>query len=287
MSAPIVITDETGTGGTSKAADTGPVWAGDVPGGVRWALRDSWNEATRHLRAMPRNPELLIFATLQPIMFVVLFRYVFGGSIEIPGMSYTQYLMPGIFAQTVVFGSAFTGVGLAEDLQKGFIDRLRSLPISQSAVLIGRTVSDALRNLITFSVMLVVAFIIGFRFEGGLLRGLAATALLLVFSYAFSWIQALIGLSVRSVEAANSAGFIWMFPLTFVSSAFVDPTQMAPWVRTLAEHNPFTLVTDAARALYNGQDPRGAVWQSLLWALGIVVVFATLTVRRFTSAASR
>ncbi len=281
MSAPTVDTNE---GGPVAA---GKVWAGDVPGGALWALRDSWNEATRHLRAMPRSPELLMFATLQPIMFVVLFRYVFGGSIDIPGMSYTQYLMPGIFAQTVLFGSAFTGVGLAEDLQKGFIDRLRSLPISQSAVLIGRTVSDALRNLVTFTVMLLVAFALGFRFEGGVVNGLAATGLLLVFSYAFSWIQALIGLSVSSVEAANSAGFIWMFPLTFVSSAFVDPAQMTPWVRTLAEYNPFTLVTDAARALYNGQDPRGAVWQSLLWALGIIVVFATLTVRRFTSAASR
>jgi len=259
----------------------------EPPSGPLWALRDSWNEATRHLRALPRNVDLLIFALLQPIMFVVLFRYVFGGSIEIPGMSYDQYLMPGIFAQTVVFGSAFTGIGLAEDMQKGFVDRLRSLPISQAAVLVGRTVSDTLRNMITFAVMLGVAFALGFRFEGGIGRGLAATGLLLLFSYAFSWIQALIGLSVKSVEAANSAGFIWMFPLTFVSSAFVDTSRMTPWVRTVAEHNPFTLVTDAARALYNGTDPGSSAWQSLLWALGITVVFATLTIRRFTRAAGR
>lgn len=272
---------------TAPAARTSEDVTAAPAGGVGWALRDSWNEATRHLRALPRNVDLLIFATLQPIMFVVLFRYVFGGSITIPGMAYDQYLMPGIFAQTVVFGSAFTSIGLAEDMQKGFIDRLRSLPISQSAVLIGRTVSDTLRNMITFAVMLVVAFAIGFRFEGGVWRGIAATGLLLTFSYAFSWIQALIGLSVKSVEAANSAGFIWMFPLTFVSSAFVDTRNMTPWLRRVADVNPFTLATNAARALYNGGDPGDAVWQSLLWAAAITVVFATLTIHRFTSTASR
>ena len=259
----------------------------DIAGGVVWALRDSLNEAGRHLRAVPRNPELLVFATLQPIMFVLLFRYVFGGSIEIPGMRYEQYLIPGIFAQTVVFGSAFTGVGLAEDLSKGFIDRLRSLPISQAAVLVGRTISDLGRNILTFTVMMAVSFLIGFRFDGGLVRGLLATLLLLTFSYSFSWIQALVGLSVKSVEAANSAGFIWMFPLTFVSSAFVDTRQMTPWLRRIADANPFTVVTNAARALYSGNPVGSTVWQSLGWALGITVVFAALAIRKFNSAASR
>lgn len=255
--------------------------------GLAWAARDSWNEAIRHMRAVPRNPDLLIFATLQPIMFVLLFFYVFGGSITIPGIGYDQYLMPGIFAQAVVFGSVFTSIGLAEDMQKGFIDRLRSLPISQPAVLVGRTISDLLRNLITFAVMLAVSFAIGFRFEGGWWRGLAATALLLCFSYAFSWIQALIGLSVKSVEAANSGGFLWMFPLTFVSSASVSTEAMTPWLRRLAEANPFTVATDASRALYNGYDPGASVWQALAWAAGITVVFATLAVRRFAAAAGR
>jgi ABC-2 type transport system permease protein len=250
-----------------------------------WALRDSWNEAVRHLRAIPRNPELLIFSTMQPIMFVLLFRYVFGGSIRIPGISYNQYLMPGIFAQTVVFGSSFTGIGLADDLQKGFIDRLRSLPISQPAVLVGRTISDLCRNILTFLVMLVVSFAIGFRFEGGLLRGVLATMLLLAFSYSFSWIQAYIGLSVGSVEAANSAGFMWMFPLTFVSSAFVSTDSLTPWLRRVADANPFTIATDAARALYNGRDPGDTVWQSLLWAAVITLVFAVLAFRRFARAA--
>ena len=174
--------------------------------------------------------------------------------------------MPGIFAQTVVFGSTFTAVGLAEDMTKGFIDRLRSLPISQPAVLIGRTISDLLRNLLTFAVMLAVAFAIGFRFEGGLVRGILATLLLLYFSFAFSWIQALIGMSVKSVEAANSAGFIWMFPMTFMSSAFVSTETMTPWLRRVANANPFTIATDAARALYNGRDPGDSLWQAL--ALG-------------------
>ncbi len=266
--------------------DSAPEAIADAPGGVVWALRDAANEATRHLRAVPRSPELLVFSALQPIMFVVLFRYVFGGSIEIPGMSYAQYLVPGIFAQTVLFGSAFTGVGIAEDMSKGFVDRLRSLPISPAAVLLGRTFSDLVRNILTFVIMLGVAFLVDFRFQGGLVRGLAATALLLAFSYSFSWIQALIGLSVKSVEAANSAGFIWMFPLTFVSSAFVQTDKMVSAFRWFAEINPFTIVTNASRALYSGTDPGDTVWQSLLWALGITVVFSTLSVRKFLAASN-
>jgi ABC-2 type transport system permease protein len=260
----------------------------DVPSGPIWLWRDSWTEALRHLRAVPRDPELLIFATIQPLMFVLLFTYVFGGEIEVEGFSsYTQFVMPGIFAQTVLFGSAFTGLGIAEDLSKGMIERLRSLPMYQPAVLIGRTVSDLLRNIFTFVVMFVVAYAIGFRIEGGILAALGATALLLFFGYAFSWIQAFIGLSVNSVEAANSAGFIWMFPLTFISSAFVDPSTMPSWLQPIAEANPFTKVTDATRALYNGMDPGNDVWISMAWAIGITVVFAFLSARKFTSAATR
>jgi len=259
----------------------------EPPRGWQWALRDSANEAGRHLRAGVRNVDVLIFAMLQPLMFVLLFRYVFGGSISVPGFSYNQFLMPGIFAQTVVFGTTFTAVGVAEDLQKGFIDRLRSLPISQSAVLIGRTFSDLIRNMVTFAVMLAVAFAIGFRFDGGLWRGLVATAILLGLGYALSWVQILIGLSVKSVEAANSGGFIWMFPITFVSSAFVSTQSMTPWLRRLADANPFTTITNAARALYNGRDPGHNLWQAVAWIVGITVVFAALSVRRFTRTASR
>ena len=254
---------------------------------VMWMLRDSWVEAERHLRIIPRNIELLIFAAIQPIMFLVLFVYVFGGSIVIPGFEdYDQFLMPGIFAQTLVFGSAFTGIGLADDLQKGLVDRLRSLPMSRSAVIVGRTVSDLVRNLFTFAVMIAVALAIGFRFTGGAWNAVAATVLLVLFSYALSWVQAIIGLSVTSVEAANSAGFIWMFPLTFVSSAFVDPSTMPGWLRTVADANPFTLVTDAARALYNGNPVGNDAWWSLAWSVGLIAVFSALATRKFSRSTS-
>jgi ABC-2 type transport system permease protein/oleandomycin transport system permease protein len=260
----------------------------EIPSGPAWLLRDSWTEATRHLRALPRNPELLMFATIQPIMFVLLFVFVFGDSIIVPGFEkYEQYLLPGIFAQTVLFNSSFTGVGVAEDLTKGIIDRLRSLPMYASAVLIGRTMSDVVRNVITFSVMLLVAFAVGFRIEGSVAGAVAATLLLFFFSYAFSWIQALVGLSVGSVEAANSAGFIWMFPLTFVSSAFVAIQNMPGWLQPIARNNPFTIVTNATRALYNGRPVGSDGWLALAWAVGITVVFALLAARRFARAASR
>jgi ABC-2 type transport system permease protein/oleandomycin transport system permease protein len=264
------------------------VTATEIPSGPVWALRDSWAEAMRHLRAVPRSPELLVFSTIQPVMFVLLFAYVFGGSIQVPGYAdYNQFLIPGVFAQTVLFGSAFTGVGLAEDLSKGLVDRLRSLPIYEPALLVGRTISDMARNVVTFVVMIVVAYAIGFRIEGSLLEAVVATLLLFAFSYAFSWIQALIGLSVGSVEAANSAGFIWMFPLTFLSSAFVDPSNMPAWLARIANVNPFTLVTNATRALYNGRPPGNDLWFALAWAIGITLVFSTLTVRRFKRSAAR
>ena len=252
---------------------------------ISMALKDSWTEAERHLRIIPRNIELLIFATIQPIMFVVLFVYVFGGAIEVPGFSnYDQFLIPGIFSQSLVFGSAFTGIGIAEDLSKGLVDRLRSMPMARSAVLIGRTVSDLVRNVITFFVMLVVSFWpIGFRFEGSIVEAILATLLLLLFSYALSWVQALMGLSVGSVEAANSAGFVWMFPLTFISSAFVDPATMPGWLQPIADANPFTVVTNAARALYNGNPVGNTAIYSLLWSAGIIAVFATLSIRKFNN----
>jgi ABC-2 type transport system permease protein/oleandomycin transport system permease protein len=251
--------------------------------GLRWAIRDSWTEATRHLRVVPRNIELMLYATLQPVMFVLLFVYVFAGALEIPGFSDTkQFLVPGIFAQSVVFGSAFTSIGIAEDMQKGYIDRLRSLPMSRSAVLIGRTFSDLLRNVLTFVVMLLVAFGVGFRIEGSLIEAALATFLLLFFSYSLSWIQALIGLVVKSVEAANSAGFIWMFPLTFVSSAFVDPSQMPDWLQPIARNNPFTLATNAARALYNGLPAGNDAWLTVAWSFGFTILFAFLSIAKFS-----
>jgi ABC-2 type transport system permease protein len=206
----------------------------------------------------------------------------------VPGYSsYKQYVIPGIFAQTVLFGSIYTGLGIAEDLKKGFIDRLRSLPMASSAMLIGRTMSDVVRNAISFTVMLVVSFIIGFRFEGSLGGAVAATLLLFAFAYAFSWIQAYTGLVAGSAEAVNSIAFLWMFVATFISSAFVAPENMPSWLQPIAEHNPVSIVTNASRALYNGQDPGADPWIALAWAVGITAVFATLSVRQYRSATSR
>ena len=271
--------------GTSAAGH--PSERPPVPSDPKWMFIDAWTEARRHLRIIPRNPELLIFASVQPIMFVLLFVYVFGGAIEVDGFdSYNQFLLPGIFAQTVTFGSASTGVGLADDLKKGLVDRLRSLPMAQSAVIVGRTIADLVKNCFTFAIMLAIAFAVGFRFEGSLAAAALATFLLLLFSYALSWVQALIGMSVGSVEAANSAGFIWMFPLTFVSSAFVDPATMPNWLQPIAENNPFTIITNASRALYNGLPAQSLALQSLAWSTGIIVVFATLSIRKFRATSS-
>jgi ABC-2 type transport system permease protein len=260
----------------------------DVPNGPQWLLRDAWTEAQRHLRVVPRNPELIAFATIQPIMFVLLFVYVFGGAIVAPGFAnYNQYLLPGIMAQTVVFGSATTGIGLAEDLSKGLVDRLRSVPMQQSAVILGRTIADLVKNTFTFIIMLVVAFAVGFRFEGTLWQAFVATVLFLLFAFALSWVQALVGLSVKSVEAANSLGFLWMFPVTFVSSAFVPTDTMPSWLQPVAENNPFTRVTNAGRALYNGLPAEGAITEAFLWSFGIIIIFAFLSFRKFRETTSR
>ena len=246
------------------------------------AVSDGYVVAKRNLIKIKRVPDLLVFTTLQPIMFVVLFVYVFGGSINVPGYaSYKQYVVPGIFAQTVLFGSIYTGLGIAEDLSKGFVDRLRSLPMVSSAVLVGRTMSDVVRNALSFTVMMIVAFIVGFRFEGSLLGAAEATLLLFLFAYAFSWIQAYTGLVAGSAEAVNSIAFLWMFVATFISSAFVAPENMPSWLQPIAEHNPVTIVTNASRALYNGRDPGSDPFVALAWAAGITIVFATLSVRRY------
>jgi ABC-2 type transport system permease protein len=259
----------------------------DAPTGAIWIWRDSWTEALRHLRAMPRSPEILVFSAIQPIMFVLLFVFVFGSSVQVPGGDYTQYVMAGIFAQTVVFGTGFTSVGIAEDLSKGLIERLRSLPMFQPAVLVGRSISDLVRNLFTFAVMLVVAFAVGWSIEGPLTYAVLAIVLLLAFGYSLSWIQALIGVSVKSVETANSAGFIWMFPMTFISSAFVDPANMPTWLQKIADANPFTIVTNVTRDLYDGVDPGSDLWLAIGWIIGITAVFSALAVRKFKRATSR
>ncbi len=243
-----------------------------------WTLADALVLAKRHLTQIPRIPEELIFSTIQPIMFVLLFRYVFGGAIAVSGTSYVNYLMAGIFMQTVIFGSTSTGIGLATDLQRGLIDRFRSLPMAKSAVLTGRTISDIVRSTFVVIVMWIVGMLVGFRPEGNAFLWLAAVGLLLLSSFAFSWISATIGLSVRTVEAAQSAGFIWLFPLTFASSAFVPTSSMPGWLRAFAEHQPVSLLVNAVRGLLLNQPDATTIWQALAWCVGILVVFIPLSV---------
>lgn len=243
-----------------------------------WTFADAFVLAKRHLVQIPRIPEELIFATIQPIMFVLLFRYVFGGAIAVSGTSYVNYLMAGIFAQTVIFGATTTGIGLATDLQRGLIDRFRSLPMAKSAVLTGRTISDLVRNTFVVFVMWMVGLLVGFRPEGNILSWLAAAGMLLLTSFAFSWISATIGLIVSSVEAAQSAGFIWLFPLTFASSAFVPTKSMPTWLRTFAEHQPVSLIVNAVRGLLLNQADAATILQALAWCIGILVVFIPVSV---------
>jgi ABC transporter DrrB family efflux protein len=247
------------------------------------ALRDSGIIVWRQLVQLPRIPEVLIFALIQPVMFVLLFRYVFGGAIATPGESYVNYLMPGIFAQTVAFGAVASGIGLAEDLRRGIIDRFRSLPMARSAVLVGRTVSDLVRNAVVVGVMYGVGLLVGFRPEGSIWAQAVAFALLLLTSFAFSWIGVVIALSMKTVEAVQSAGFIWLFPLTFASSAFVPTDSMPPWLQAFAEHQPFTIVVNAVRALFLGQPVGNLIWLTLAWMIGILAVMIPLATRRYRS----
>ena len=249
--------------------------------------------ARRSLLETLRVPELIVFVSIQPIMFVLLFRYVFGGAIHVPGGQYVNFLMPGIFVQTVAFGGVTTGIGLAQDMQRGLIDRFRSLPMSSSAVLNGRTVADLGRNLFTVVIMLIVGFLVGFRPQGTVLEFLFGILVLMGFSFAFSWISAFIGLMVRSVEAAQSGGFIWLFPLTFASSAFVPVDTMPTWLQAFARHNPVSVLSDALRGLFHVNpalttaDTRWALIQSALWIAAILIVFIPISVIRFRRTTAR
>ncbi len=245
-----------------------------------WAFADAAVLARRHLVQIPRIPELLVFATVQPVMLVILFRYVLGGSIEV-GISYVNYLMAGIFVQTVAFGGVATGIGLTYDLTNGLIDRFRSLPMSRSAVLAGRTVADLVRNVFVVAIMLAVGILVGFRPDASVVDWLGALGLLLLLSFAFSWIGATVGLLVRTVEAAQSGGFIWLFPLTFASSAFVRPERMPGWLQPFAENQPFTIIVNAVRSLFLDTPMGSDGWVALAWLVGLLVVFVPLSVRLY------
>jgi ABC-2 type transport system permease protein len=248
---------------------------------VRRLVSDTLVLAERNLVRLPRAPELLLAFTVQPIMFVLLFRYVFGGAIRTPGIPYVDFLIPGIIVQNIAFGGFVTALGLNEDVHKGLIDRFRSLPMARAAVLAGRTLSDVVTNALSMTILLVTGVIIGFSFNTSFGEAIAGVGLLLLFGYAFSWFFALVGLLVSTPESANSVGFIAVFPLTFISSAFVPPASMPSALRAFANVNPFTVMVDAMRSLWLGTPAHNYVWGAAVWSLGIIAVFAPLAVARY------
>ena len=250
-------------------------------------INDTLVVAERNLVRLPRSPDLLLAVTVQPVMFVLLFVYVFGGAIQTPGFdNYKDFLIPGIIVQNIAFGGFLTALGLAEDMNKGLIDRFRSLPMARPAVLAGRTAADIVTNLLSIGVLLTTGLIIGFSFDASIGEILLGVVLLLAFGFAFSWVFALIGLLVSSPEAANSVGFIAVFPLTFISSAFVPVESMPSALQAVAEVNPFTVTVDAMRALWVGGEAGNSVWGAFVWALVIFAIAAPLAVARYRRAAS-
>jgi ABC-2 type transport system permease protein/oleandomycin transport system permease protein len=251
---------------------------------MRRLVTDTLVIAERNLVRLPRAPELLLAFTIQPIMFVLLFRYVFGGAIKTPGFGYADFLIPGIIVQNIAFGGFVTALGLNEDLHKGLIDRFRSLPMARPAVLAGRTLADVVTNGLSATILILTGLLIGFSFHTGVLEVLGGFGLLLLFGYAFSWVFAFVGVSVSTPEAANSFGFIAIFPLTFISSAFVPVGSMPSVLRAFAEVNPFTITVDAMRSLWLGSPAHNNVWGAVVWALAILIVFAPLAVARYRRA---
>jgi ABC-2 type transport system permease protein len=260
------------------------------------AFSDGAVVAKRNLIKIKRVPELLIWTTMSPIMFVLLFAYVFGGEIQISGgVSYREFLIAGVFVQTVIFGSTFTGAGLAEDMTKGIIDRFRSLPMAQSAVLIGRTSSDIVYNSISIIVMTIAGLIVGWRIHTGPIDAIGGFALLLLFAYAASWIMAYVGLKVSSVEVVQNASFMFIFPMTFIANTFVEPQNLPVVLRTFAYWNPVSAVAQAIREAFGNEGaPPPDAWSlqhpvaySLIWIAIILAIFVPLSTRAYKKAAAR
>ena len=265
-------------GGVRQAADDGEGVS------LSWALRDSWAMTRRNLRTALRQPQLLVFATVQPVIFILLFRYVFGGAIAAPGpVDYVDYLLTGIFVQTITFGAIQTGIGLSEDLSRGLIDRLKSMPIARAAVLAGRVGADLARDVVVIAVMVAVGYAVGFRFSNGPAGALLAVLVLLLWGFVFSWVGAFLGLALRNPETVQAASFPIIFPLVFASSIFVPVESMPGWLQAFVEVNPITLVTETVRALALGEPfdlmPHLA-WAGLAMAV-LLAVFAPLAVARY------
>ena len=264
---------------------------------LRYAFVDGVTIARRNVIKIKRVPDVLVSVLITPIMFVLLFGYVFGSSIEIPGGRYREFLIGGTFAMTLAFGATFTGVGLANDMEKGIIDRFRSLPMSRSAVVLGRTASDVIYNVISVTIMALAGLIVGWRIHNGFGSALLGFGLLLLFSYAISWIMAFVGLTVRSVEVVNNAAFMVIFPLTFISNAFVPSDNLPGPLKVFAEWNPVSAVTQGARELFGNIPPgtpepmtwalQNPVFYTLLWVAITIAIFAPLSVRQYTRARTK
>ena len=256
---------------------------------MRRLASDTWIMAERNLVRLPRQPDLLSAFTIQPIMFVLLFVYVFGGAINVSASGvddYKDFLIPGIIVQNIAFGGFVTAIGLVEDLNKGLIDRFRSLPMARAALLAGRTFADVVTNFISMTILVITGLIIGFSFDAGVTDIVIGVLLMLLFGYAFSWVFAFLGMLVSTPESANALGFMLVFPLTFISSAFVPVDTMPDALQWFAEVNPFTVVVDEMRELWLGV-PGGSLWQSVAWSLAITAIFAPLAVWRYRQTAER
>ncbi|HEV2412354.1 MAG TPA: ABC transporter permease [Candidatus Saccharimonadales bacterium] len=253
---------------------------------LHYTLVDTWMSTKRNLYRYLRLPQLLFFSSVQPIMFLLLFNYVFGGALggatHVPGGKYINFLLPGILVQMVMFGGVQTGIGLADDMSKGMIDRFRSLPMSRLAVVAGRTFSDAFRNLAVIAIMVGVGYLIGFRFTQGVGDALLMVFVALLFGYALSWVFALVGMSVRDSESAQLASFVLIFPLVFASAVFVPVQTMPSWLQVFVRNQPITFVAEAARHLSVGTPDGGATWKILLWCIGILAVFIPLALKQYT-----
>jgi ABC-2 type transport system permease protein len=264
---------------------------------IALALADGGIVAKRNLIKIKRVPDILVFTLMSPIMFVLLFAYVFGGSIDVPGgVNYREFLLAGIFVQTVIFGSTFSGAGMADDMQKGIIDRFRSLPMSPAAVLVGRTASDIVNNVLSLGVMSATGLLVGWRIRTSVPEAIGAFLLILAFAYAISWVMAYVGLVVPTPEVVNNASFMVIFPLTFLANTFVPSQNLPQVIRTFAEWNPVSAVAQAARELFGNVDPAaaGGAWSldhpviySLIWVGIILAVFVPLSVRRYQRTANK
>ncbi len=280
--------------GTRTGSDPAPKWAlGDGSDGtgarsgpidrslLSQFVHDTLTMTRRNLLYLYRQPQVLVFALITPIMFVSLFNFVFGGSLDVPGYSYADFLIPGIMVQTVMFGGGNTAIGLAEDLTRGVIDRFRSLPMSRLAVLSGRTLADSFRGVLTNTVIVGIGLLIGFRIGNGIWWFLAAFGLVLLFGYATTWFFAWMGLKLKSVEAVQAATFLPVFPLTFAASTFAPVENMPGWLQVFAKHQPVTVVVDTVRAMMHGGEIAWPLTKSLLWCAGIALLFGFLSVREY------